>query len=417
MPVAFDCGVSMPYRKLLGLAFFIGAVVPASADPVTYAGKLGGLDIVVELTDDPAAPGGPLAGRYFYRAKGVDIPLQARSSGGGRFELAEEEACGADKCGDGQPAPIGAIWKLAVKNGGKTLEGTWAAKKSLPVSLTRIGSRDYSGAENPLGLFSDSEMAFFADGEDVTREKTPYDFLRVDMAMQEDRPVGWPDASYRYVADPRTKFQRPRLVELAGGVSVEKANLVLQQRHWRDSIAALSCMALQYRGFHEDPPFPGTDGGTLGGYEDSSAEISALTPKLMSWRESGSLFCGGAHPYNYSNGINMNVATGEILRLADIFADTVDGKAGPSLLAFVKETREKPTQPADIEFEKECYSDDLITDHLGASFKRDGDRLSVVFGLQYLPHVINACGDDMLLVPLDKVAPLLKPEFKALVGL
>ncbi|MER8706547.1 hypothetical protein [Mesorhizobium sp. M0323] len=54
----------------------------AGAEPVTYAGKLGKADIVVEFTGDPAAPGGPLAGRYFYRSKGVDIPLQARSQKG-----------------------------------------------------------------------------------------------------------------------------------------------------------------------------------------------------------------------------------------------------------------------------------------------------------------------------------------------
>ncbi|MER8579371.1 hypothetical protein NKG95_11550 [Mesorhizobium sp. M1423] len=46
----------------------------AEAEPVTYAGKLGKSDIVVEFTGDPAAPGGPLAGRYFYRSKGRRHP-------------------------------------------------------------------------------------------------------------------------------------------------------------------------------------------------------------------------------------------------------------------------------------------------------------------------------------------------------
>ncbi|TKB83156.1 MAG: hypothetical protein E5W81_11055, partial [Mesorhizobium sp.] len=96
---------------------FVAAILvlstAAEAEPVTYAGKLGKSDIVVEFTGDPAAPGGPLAGRYFYRSKGVDIPLQARSQKGSKFELAEEEACGADNCDNGKAAPIAAVWRLA----------------------------------------------------------------------------------------------------------------------------------------------------------------------------------------------------------------------------------------------------------------------------------------------------------------
>ncbi|MER9636685.1 hypothetical protein [Mesorhizobium sp. M0228] len=66
-------------RPVTLMAAILVLSTAAEAEPVTYAGKLGKSDIVVEFTGDPAAPGGPLAGRYFYRSKGVDIPLQARS--------------------------------------------------------------------------------------------------------------------------------------------------------------------------------------------------------------------------------------------------------------------------------------------------------------------------------------------------
>ena len=405
--------------KLVGAlaGLLLGCATSALADPITYSGKIGSLDVVVELTDDPAASDGPLAGRYFYRAKGVDIPLQAKSRKGGSFELAEEEACGAEKCGEGQAAPIGAVWKLTSTEEGKTLEGTWTAKKSLPVKLTRAGSREGSAAENPYGLYSDTDMAVFADGADITTDEMPYDYLRVDVAMDEGPKAGWPDASYRYVTDPRTKFARPRIVELAGGAPFDKTNAAFQQRHWRDTVAALSCVALQYRGFHADPPMEGDDGGTMGGYEDSTAEITALTTKLVSWRESGSLFCGGAHPYNYSNAYNMNVASGELIGLSDIFADTVDGKPSPSLLAFVKEKRAKPSDQAGKDFEMECGLDELIDEYLVAGFKRDADKLFVVFGLHNLPHAVVACGDDLLELPAADVVKFMTPEFKALIGL
>ncbi|ESX32883.1 MULTISPECIES: hypothetical protein [unclassified Mesorhizobium] len=73
-------------RHVLKLAVLLGAflALPATAhaEPVTYAGKLGNIDIVVEFTGDPATAGEALAARYFYRSKGVDIPLQAKSSKG-----------------------------------------------------------------------------------------------------------------------------------------------------------------------------------------------------------------------------------------------------------------------------------------------------------------------------------------------
>ncbi|MEP6566967.1 MAG: hypothetical protein ABJB10_17675, partial [Mesorhizobium sp.] len=59
------------------LGVLLGLATAALAEPVTYAGKIGQTDIVVEFTSDPSSPDGPLAGRYFYRSKGVDIPLQA----------------------------------------------------------------------------------------------------------------------------------------------------------------------------------------------------------------------------------------------------------------------------------------------------------------------------------------------------
>ena len=123
--------------------------------------------------------------------------------------------------------------------------------------------------------------------------------------------------------------------------------------------------------------------------------MTSLTPKLMSWRESGSLFCGGAHPDNYSDAYVMDVRRGALLGLQDMFSDTVDGKPGPSLLAFVKEKRKKPSEQTEVESEAECGTDDLINDYLAASLKRDGDRQMLVFGLQGLPNVIQACGDDL----------------------
>ena len=407
-------------RTIVKQAALLGALlalpVTAHAEPVTYAGKLGNIDIVVEFTGDPATAGAALAGRYFYRSKGVDIPLQAKSSKGTGFQLAEEEACDAKKCGDGQAPPIAAIWRLSSSDRGKTLEGTWTAKKALPLKLTRIASRAQTEtpATTPHDLYDFTDMTFSADDAPITMAASPYDYLKLDFAPKVGAKAGWPDAAYDYVTDPRTKFARPRIVDLAGGASIEAANALLQSRHWHDSLSALSCAALRYAGFHEGPPIEGMDDGSLGGYEDSHSEVTSLTPKLMSWRESGSLFCGGAHPDNYSNGYVMDVRRGALLGLQDMFSDTVDGKPGPSLLAFVKEKRKKPSNQTEVESEAECGTDDLINDYLAASLKRDGDKQILVFGFQDLPNVVQACGDDLLEMPVSEAQALFKPEFAKL---
>ena len=269
----------------------------------------------------------------------------------------------------------------------------------------------------PLDLYNFTVETFYSIDTPVTAESSPYDFLRLDMPYAAGDKQGWPDASFTYVTDPRTKFPRPRIVELAGGISFAAANDLLRARHWVDNIAALSCKSLQYAAFQEYGPVPGGSDGTLGYYDETTSEVLALTPKLMSWRESGSVFCGGAHPTNYSDAFVMDVAAGRLLSLGDMFADvTEDGVPGEALVKFVRETREKPTDQVDVDFEAECGTDDLIAQYLNASLKREGDELRMVFGLSGLPHVIQACGDDFLELPVADAQHLFRPEFAALLA-
>ena len=282
-------------RALLAtIALFVAD--PATADPTSYKGTLGKGEIVVELTDDVLAGGEVVAGRYFYLSQGVDIPLQAKTRKSVSLELSEEEAC-KEKCKEGRPGPIGAVWKLTASADGKTLEGSWVGKRTLPIRLKRVGSRP-AGDERPrtpLDLYNFSDDSFFIRDRPITATTSPYDYLRLDVRYTTGEVRGWPDAGYRDVTDPRTKFARPRIVELAGGSSPDAANALLQAQHWKDSLAALSCKALQFAGFQEYGPVPGAEDGSLGGFDETTVTVIALTPKLMSWRESGSIFCGGAH--------------------------------------------------------------------------------------------------------------------------
>lgn len=406
----------MPFRisflALAGASLFASAAI---ADPVTYRGTLGKGEIVVEFTGDLAQPGS-IAARYLYLSQGADIPLQAKSHKGAAIELSEEEAC-KDKCEEGKPGPIGATWKLKASADGKTVEGDWVGKKTLPIRLTRVAARTGDDPHTPLDLYNFTDQTFLSGEAPVTPATSPYDYLRLDVPLTEGEAKRWSDAAYRDVTDPRTKFARPRIVDLAGGrVSPDKANAVLQGRHWVDEIGALGCKALQYAGFQEYGPIPGAEDGSLGGYDETTSEVTALTPKLMSWIETGSIFCGGAHPENYSNAYTMDVRSGALFGLADMFSDVVDGAPGPTLVEFVKTTRDKPSDQTDIDFEAECGTDDLIAQYLVGSIRRDGDALTLVFGLQGLPHAIQACGDDVLELPVGEAMQLFTPKFAELLA-
>jgi hypothetical protein len=99
-----------------------------------------------------------------------------------------------------------------------------------------------------------------------------------------------------------------------------------------------------------------------------------------------------------------------------MFKGVVDGAPGPSLVAFVKEKRAKPADQTDINFENDCGIDELIGQYLVGSVKRDDSGLKLVFGLQGLPHVIQACADDLIELPVADVGELLTPQFAELLA-
>jgi hypothetical protein len=389
----------------------------AHADPTTYRGKLGSLDIVVELSADPADAGGPVFGRYLYLNKGVDIPLHAVSRDSRAVLLQEEEPCGADLCGNGESPPLGATWRLQRGPDGK-LTGTWKGKRELKLELVRAGSRfEPTAPETPRDLFSHSEDLDW-NGDPITLANEPYDHLRLDVPPKPGETLGWPGATYSFAADPRIGYLSPVILEVAGR-SPDRANAVLRERLWRASLSAFNCAALQYATFSEGGMLGPAEGGSFGGWDtDSFAEVTALTPALMGWTESGSRYCGGAHPYNYANDYVLDVASGELLSLGDMFEGAADDGPGERLAAFVRDGRQRPVPGGfDEEHDRECGIDELIGEYLSVSLRRDGDDLRVVFGLSGLPHAINACADDLLDVAAADVRDLVTPRFAALLGL
>lgn len=79
-------------------------------------------------------------------------------------------------------------------------------------------------------------------------------------------------------------------------------------------------------------------------------------------------------------------------------------KYGPNaeLVKFINDRRDK----SDASFETDCAMSDLVQSNLGVYFTKD----EIVFNLKDLPHVIFACGNDLVRVPMKDARPLLNEE-------
>ena len=419
-------------RTVAALALGI-AGSPAFADAVTYSGTIGDLPVVVEFSEDPVAGGADVFGRYFYVDKGIDIPLHAAPASRSKLGFVEEVPCAEalNNCPHAQDEtpskpPLGATWELEPARDGKTLTGKFTINgRNRPVELTPAGTRPFDPSGGMISL-TDFASGLFWQGTTLTPETSPYDYLKVtSVELTESDPVRNDRASYRYVTDPRTKFQYPRILDL-GGYDIAPANAWLEQRHWKMSLDALWCMAQVYQGFGWNGYNYGA--GTLGYWDEELVEVHYLSAEVMSWTESGSLSCGGAHPYNHREFYNLDTVDGTPLDLSRIFRGWVakdyegnivdleiaraapgDYQWGPDdeLLAFVNEHRASNEELGFTGELSDCPIDEMIPQYLAIGFTGD-DR--VLFSMDGMPHVSAACGSDLYEAPILELTHLLTPE-------
>ncbi len=411
----------------------IALASPAFATAVTYQGTLGKLPIILELAQTPEDSRTTTYGRCAYLNKGIDIPLHVTKAKDGNLTLREELACTATSCphaDDDTPSkpPLGATWKLELSGDGRALTGTWTNNgKSLPVEIVVAGDRDYEMADGstPLDLtaFAIAQLSNdgLPDAKPITEDTDAYDFLKLSAGDKTAAPTKLGNFAYSFVTDDRTKFQYPRITDL-GGTDMTAANTYLSTRDYAMRTDALNCSAMVYQGFGWRS-FATDYAGTLGGYDDEGTEVQYLSPSVMSWNEGGSLYCGGAHPYNHHEFHNLDIKTGKPLDLSLIFkgwipdgGELTDARTHPgdfvwkpdaALADFVKKHRISDKDLGlDPNNEDDCQIDDLIDTNLAISFK-DNDH--VLFALGGLENAIEACGTDLYEAPISDLEDLLAP--------
>lgn len=416
------------------LALFVAG--PALADEArTFSGMLNGREILMELTDGAS---GPVVGRYTFKDSGGDIPLLAVSHENGVMVLHEEAPCDETTCrtddeGKAIDPPLAAVWELTYDAGDSIASGTRSAlggkPKPVAVALRVIAGRTMDPSETltPFGLHDRSAAMGFSETMPLDWSAAPYEMSLFEIAYDEGPEQQLGAAHFRDVTDPRTKFAFPRIIAFDDGSPVDGINAILSERHNRMSLSAFDCLAFRYASYGKGEYMMGT-GGTLGDYDGELVTLSYASPRLVSWVQSGSLWCMGAHPYNHVDSYTYDVETGEPLDLATVFSawvprewgspadEFVSAKAAaanphayywgpsPELIAYVKEN--VPADLFDEDLADECLADQQIAEQLDIRFVAED---SVMFTLSGYPHVISVCNGDLFPVRLDAVRQFLGP--------
>jgi hypothetical protein len=405
-------------------AFLLLTICAPSAfadEVVTYAGTLGKANIIVEL--QVPGKGGAFFGRYAYMIKGIDIPLHGTSTDG-RWTIEEEKPCTDKICkkanGDViDNAPIGAEWSLKPDNSGDGLEGTWTDKdsgKTLPVKLAKRGVRTLADNVGSVDMLDPSSSPEMQDSYKIlTAKDLPYDFLKLDRSYKQGKVVTIGDSAYRMDLDSRTGLDFPTVTKL-GGADHAALDRGLTNQRLRWVSGAFWCYSVAYLGYG----WSGSGGEGTSGFEDGGAQVTVdyLTPRLMGITESGSQYCGGAHPNNFESHQLIDTRTGKTLGTKDFLkgwvardvgGDIVDAAkaADPVMLTwgpddelaqYVLDHRKSDTNTDD-----DCGIPDLVKTNLGVYFK--GDKM--ILALVDLPNVSFACGGDMVEIPLKEARPFL----------
>lgn len=412
----------------LALALLPLLATPALADAVTYRGTIGSREAVFEFTEPSD---GAVAGRFAFLDEGKSMPLNPVSNDGNSWTLAEEGLCTPDTCtfdddGDASNVPVTAQWQLTLD--GTTLTGTRTGtgkSKQQAIAAQELGRRPFEGEAIPGTLRDNFFDVYYEPTLDPT--KAVYELALTDVPLVEQSRGRVGDAEIAMMVDPRTKFEFPHVIDLPGNGDVDAANAILDEKHAALSLWALDCLSTAYIAFGGNQW--NLDQASLGYMDEETVEFSFGNSKLISWKESGSTWCGGAHPDNHVVSFTYDLTTGkpfdfsQVLRgwtassysepgPVDVAAarknpEEYDWQPDDALIAFIRARIPVDLLGEEPELAETCFGEDAIRGYVDLRF---APGPSVVFTNSGFPHVIGVCDGDLFTVPLAELGDLLTPE-------
>jgi hypothetical protein len=278
-------------RLLLhAVVIFVLSLVPAFAAQWegVFEGTLGTSKILVELNagfETSEYKGGYAeGGRYSYLPKTRDINLILDQADGSNLKFTETH-WPHRRFADEDDKQITGRWVLVVS--GETATGTWTSpdgKKTLPLALTRLSLASFTDARTDVSLLT-----------------AAYDQIWLSQVRFSDAGVAkrFGAVEVRYLKDSAFKTKYPVIGRFPDDGQKRAINDLLIAKH--------RAAVLEYRNCFNGVPYNWSDAETEPRFE---FDVTYASPKLLSYTESGSVFCGGAHPNNYVSPKSFDLTTG-----------------------------------------------------------------------------------------------------------
>jgi hypothetical protein len=238
-----------------------------------YVGTLGPANVVFKL-DKPG--GTDLSGAYYYRNYARDIQLNGVLSGSSLL-LEERGLYGAESKA-----------KLNLKPVANGFSGTWTdlkSGKSLPVKLRSVALNDLNAVKLPsTPLLREWKL------------KEPYEYLRFAVPLAAGKSAQFNGKPVRWWIELKSKILFFRLPQQSKAV-----NDALTDEHYLMASNALQCPNDSQEGFLFDP------------------KIVLYSKRILSMTGPVSYDCGGAHPDGYSENLTLDLQSGKVLNLEDVY--------------------------------------------------------------------------------------------------
>jgi hypothetical protein len=337
-----------------------------------YVGTLGQASVVFKLEK----PGGTdLSGAYFYRNYARDIQLNGTLSGQG-LTLEERGLYGGD-----------AKAKLNLRPLANGFSGTWTdvkSAKSLPVKLHAVTPAELNAVKLPsTPLLRKWKL------------EEAYEYLRFDAPLKATKLEKFNGKNVQWWLEPRSKVSFFRLSEKT------IVNDALIDEQYAMASSALQCPNDSEGGFTFDP------------------KIVLYSKRLLSMTGPVYYDCGGVHPDGYSENLTLDLQSGKVLKLEDLYRFATVPKGLNLQTQEPFELFSSFTQARAVVLKKlilqefKTFSTDLETDC--KELYETGDVFQFITwfltpeGLKIqpsFPHVAAACAKDFLL-PYAKLKPYL----------
>jgi hypothetical protein len=342
----------------LGILFLLAFVFQISAqqsEKKVFSGTLGETRIQMTLEKN----GRELRGTYFYQKIGRDIALSGSIDESGNFTLTETSPKG-------------------VKTG--SFSGTWSKSEADDTNVLNGEWKSANGAKK-FDFYLIEQMIFFKGPARLA----PKVFSETNKAKIFEITAEYPELSG---VDPQTALKFNQTAKSLVMTEVEKFR--------RDFLAQTA----------EDLKFARENG--TGNTVEISYNITYADERVISVWFGNYFYTGGAHPNSYSFTLNFDLRTGRVLKLADLF-----GPGSDYLQVLSDYSIEKLQQDL-----YEGRSDEWITEGAAPEEKNyDSWNISkrgIIINFDAYQVAPYVAGPQEVLVPFEKLEPILRREFAVL---